>query len=343
MALARVAPGTPLRDGIERIVRAKAGALLVLSDDPEVLAICSGGFLVDAPYSPQRLSELEKMDGAIIISTDGSRIARANVHLVPDPTVPTSETGTRHRTAERVARSIDIPVISASEEMGVINVYAGGTKRQLQEVGRLADRATQALQTLERYKTRLDDSISVLTALELEDVVTVRDVVSALQRGEMVRRIGDEIETMIIELGVDARLLRLQIDEIYTEIDDQLDLVVADYLPPHRNVEDTLAEMERLSDDDVLSAKVALKTLHLGDLTLKDEIAPRGIRMLRRVDSLSPDLAVKIANNFDGLSRLQRVSIDDLVAIDGVDADTAKTIKATIDRITENTILDQYH
>ena len=343
MALARMAPGTPLRDGIERIVRAKAGALLVLSDDPEVLAICSGGFLVDAPYSPQRLSELAKMDGAIIISTDGSRIARANVHLVPDPTVPTSETGTRHRTAERVARSIDIPVISASEEMGVINVYAGGTKRQLQEVGRLADRATQALQTLERYKTRLDDSISVLTALELEDVVTVRDVVSALQRGEMVRRIGDEIETMIIELGVDARLLRLQIDEIYNEIDDQLDLVVADYLPPHRNVEDTLAEMERLSDDDVLSAKVALKTLHLGDLTLKDEIAPRGIRMLRRVESLSPDLAVKIANNFDGLSRLQRVSIDDLVAIDGVDADTAKTIKATIDRITENTILDQYH
>ncbi|HUF97028.1 MAG TPA: DNA integrity scanning diadenylate cyclase DisA [Ilumatobacter sp.] len=343
MALARVAPGTPLRDGIDRIVRSKAGALLVLSDDPEVLAICSGGFLVDAPYSPQRLSELAKMDGAIIISTDGSRIARANVHLVPDHTVPTSETGTRHRTAERVARSIDVAVVSASEEMGVINVYAGGAKRQLQEVGRLADRANQALQTLERYKTRLDDAITVLTALELEDVVTVRDVVAALQRGEMVRRIGDEIETMIIELGIDARLLRLQLDEIYNEIDDQLDLVVADYLPPHRNVEDTLAEMERLNDDDVLSAKVALKALHLGDVSLKDEIAPRGIRLLRRVDSLSPDLAVKIASNFDGLSRLQRVSIDDLVAIDGVDVDTAKTIKATIDRVTENTILDQYH
>ena len=127
-ALARVAPGTPLRDGIDRVVRAKAGALLVLSDEREVLAICSGGFLVDAPYSPQRLSELAKMDGAIIISTDGDRIARANVHLVPDPTVPTTETGTRHRTAERVARSLDVPVISASEEMGVINVYAGGSQ-----------------------------------------------------------------------------------------------------------------------------------------------------------------------------------------------------------------------
>src|SRR5215208_6843527 len=181
-ALAKVAPGTPLRTGVERIVRSKAGALLVVNDGPEVLAICSGGFLVDAPFSPQRLSELAKMDGAIIVSTDGGRIARANVHLVPDPTVPTSETGTRHRTAERVARSLDVPVISASEEMGVINVYAGGTKRQLQEVGRLLDRANQALQTLERYKTRLDDALSNLTALEIEDVVTVRNVVSVVQR-----------------------------------------------------------------------------------------------------------------------------------------------------------------
>src|SRR5215213_1479525 len=163
-ALARVAPGTPLRDGIDRVVRAKAGALLVLDDGPDVLAICSGGFLVDSPYSPQRMSELAKMDGAIILSADCTRIARANVHLVPDPTVPTSETGTRHRTAERVARSLDVPVISVSEEMGVINVYAGGTKRQLQEVGRLLDRANQALQTLERYKSRLDDAISNLTA-----------------------------------------------------------------------------------------------------------------------------------------------------------------------------------
>ena len=172
-ALARVAPGTPLRDGIDRVVRAKAGALLVIDDGPDVLAICSGGFLVDAPYSPQRLSELAKMDGAIIISTDGSRIARANVHLVPDPTVPTSETGTRHRTAERVARSLKVPVISASEEMGVINIYAGGSKHQLQDVSRLLDRANQALQTLERYKVRLDDAIANLTGVELEDVVSL--------------------------------------------------------------------------------------------------------------------------------------------------------------------------
>src|SRR6476620_3567372 len=226
-ALARVAPGTPLREGIDRVIRSRAGALLVLDDGPAVLAICSGGFLVDAPYSPQRLSELAKMDGANIISTDGGRIARANVHLVPDPTVPTSETGTRHRTAERVARSLAVPVVSASEEMGVINVYAGGGKRMLHEVGHLLDRANQALQTLERYKARLDDAIANLTAVEIEDVASLRDVVAVVQRGEMVHRIADEIETMIIELGVDARLLRLQLDELYGEIDDELDLVDA--------------------------------------------------------------------------------------------------------------------
>ena len=252
-----------MRDGIDRVVRAKAGALLVLSDGADVLSICSGGFLVDAPYSPQRLSELAKMDGAIIISTDGGRIARANVHLVPDPTVPTSETGTRHRTAERVARSLGVPVVSASEEMGVINVYAGGGKRQLQEVGHLLDRANQALQTLERYKARLDDAIANLTAVEIEDVASLRDVVAVVQRGEMVHRIADEIETMIIELGVDARLLRLQIDELYGEIDDELDLVVADYLPAGRTVADTLAEMSQLSDDDVLNLRLAANTLHL--------------------------------------------------------------------------------
>ena len=131
-ALGRVAPGTPLRDGIDRIVRAKAGALLVLADDPEVLAICSGGFLLDAEFSPQRLSELAKMDGAIILASDASRIARANVHLVPNPNVPTSETGTRHRTAERVARSIGVPVISVSEDMAVVTVYTKNERYQLE-------------------------------------------------------------------------------------------------------------------------------------------------------------------------------------------------------------------
>ena len=343
-ALARVAPGTPLRDGIDRVVRAQAGALLVLDDGPDVLSICSGGFLVDAPYSPQRLSALAKMDGAIIISVDGGRIARANVHLVPDPTVPTSETGTRHRTAERVARSLAVPVVSASEEMGVINVYAGGGKRQLQEVGRLLERANQALQTLERYKTRLDDSIAKLTAVEVEDVATLRDVAAVVQRGEMVHRSADEIETMIVELGGDARLLRLQLDELYGEIDNELELVVADYVADGYTAADSLTEMSRLTDDEVHQLRHAAGTLHRAGETyeLSQSVTPRGLRLLNRTNQLTGDSAARIAAHFDGLSKLQRATVDELLEVDGIDETAANDVRDTLARVTEHAILDQY-
>jgi diadenylate cyclase len=316
-ALATVAPGTPLRDGLDRVVRAKMGALVVVGDGPDVLAICSGGFLLDAPYSPQRLSELAKMDGAIILSADATRIARANVHLVPDPTVPTSETGTRHRTAERVARSLLVPVVSVSEEMSVINVYAGGVKHQLQDISRLLDRANQALQTLERYKARLDDALSALTANELEDVVTVRDVAAVVQRGDMVHRIATELETMIVELGVDARLLRLQLDEVYGEIDDEIELVAVDY--------------------PAITGNYAGSGLE-GD----DPASPRGLRLLARVGRVTPTLAMAVVDRFGELARLQRATVDEIADVAGVDHDLAETIKDTLDRLTETSILDQY-
>src|SRR4051812_44574782 len=340
-ALGRVAPGTPLRDGLDRIVRAKMGALVVLSDEPSVLEICSGGFLLDSPFTPQRMSELAKMDGAIILARDCSRIARANVHLLPDASVPTAETGTRHRTAERVARSIDAPVISVSEEMSVINLYVHDRKHQVQEVGRLLDRANQALQTLERYKVRLDDAMANLTALEVEDVVTLRDVAAVVQRGEMVHRIADEIETMIVELGVDARLVRLQLDELYGDIDDELDLVVADYLPPGRTAAETQVEMSRLSDDEVLDLRCAAATLHReGDnRDLEQEVSPKGLRLLHRVNRLPTLQAAAIADHFGGLAKLQRATVDDLMAVDDVDRELAMSIKDTLERVTESTIL----
>jgi diadenylate cyclase len=315
-ALAQVAPGTALRDGIDRVVRAKMGALVVVSDEPDVLAICSGGFLLDAEYTPQRLSELAKMDGAIILTTDTSRIARANVHLVPDPSVPTAETGTRHRTAERVAMSLGVPVISVSEEMSVINVYAGGMRRQLNDIGRLLDRANQALQTLERYKTKLDDATSALTSLEIEDVVTVRDVAAVIQRGEMVRQIAAEIETMIVELGVDARLLRLQLEEVFTSLDDELELVIADY--------PTLTQSYAgVADGDAPAS-------------------PKGLRMLARVPRLSDEQASAIAEHFGELAKLLRATADDIANVPGISRKAAHAVKETLDRLTESTILDQF-
>src|SRR5580700_529348 len=188
-ALGTISPGRPLREGLDRILQANMGALVVVGDGPAVLEICSGGFLLDAEFSPQRMSELAKMDGAIILTADAGRIARANVHLFPNPNVPTTETGTRHRTAERVARSIDVPVIAVSEDLSVIAMYRNDSKHALDSVARLLGRANQALQTLERYRVRLDSVTNSLTASEVEDLVSLRDVVTVLQRAEMVRRI----------------------------------------------------------------------------------------------------------------------------------------------------------
>lgn len=229
-ALTLVAPGTPLREGLDRVLQAKRGALIVIGDDPAVLAICSGGFLLDTEFSPQRLSELAKMDGAIVLSREASRIARANVHLVPRSSIPTSETGTRHRTAERVARSLDVPVISVSEAMATITVYRGASRHTLQLPGRLIDRAAQAIAAVERFKSRYDLALAVLSTLEVEDTVAVNDVVAVLQPGEMVVRFTDEVEGYLVELGEDGRLIRLQIEELGAGVEEVLRLVALDYV-----------------------------------------------------------------------------------------------------------------
>jgi diadenylate cyclase len=335
----------PLREGLDRIVKAQMGALVVVGDGPVVLNICSGGFLLDAAFSPQRLSELAKMDGAIILAPDASRIARANVHLVPNPSVPTSETGTRHRTAERVARSIDVPVVSVSEDMGVIAVYVGPYKHVLQEIPRLLNRSNQALQTLERYKSRLDDVSSALSSLEVEDLVTLRDVAAVLQRTEMVRRIAEEIESYILELGVDARLVRLQLDELMGDVDDDRYFVIQDYLSPGPwTVEDSLSALAQLSTDELLDLRAVAATLHLpgGGADLDHSLQPRGFRLLAKVPRLPEGVIGHIVDRFGSLQKVMRATIDDLDDVEGVGEARARAIKDGLSRLTETSILDHY-
>jgi diadenylate cyclase len=340
-----VAPGTPLRDGLDRIVKAKMGALVVVGDGPDVLNICSGGFLLDAAFSPQRLSELAKMDGAIILAADSSRIARANVHLVPNPNVPTSETGTRHRTAERVARSLDVPVISVSEDMGVIAVYVGNVKHVLEEIPRLVNRSNQALQTLERYKNRLDDVSTSLSTLELEDLVTLRDVASVLQRNEMVRRIAEEVETNIVELGVESRLIRLQLDELMGDVEDERHLVIQDYI--HGDADDVDRALEALADlgtDELLDLRAVAACLHLpgGGADLDRALQPRGFRLLAKVPRLPDGVVGHIVDRFGNLQKIMRATIDDLDGVEGVGSVRARAIKDALSRLAESSILDRY-
>lgn len=345
-ALAVVAPGKPLREGLDRILQANMGALIVVGDGPEVLNICSGGFLLDAAFSPQRLSELAKMDGAIILAPDASRIARANVHLVPNPNTPTSETGTRHRTAERVARSINVPVISVSEDMAIIAVYCGDEKAPLEPIPRLLNRANTAIQTLERYKNRLDEVSGSLSALEVEDFVTIRDVVMVLQRIEMVMRIAEEIEALIIELGVDGRLVRLQLEEVMGGVEDERRLVIRDYFHEEAqwHLDEAMAALAQLETDDLLDLKAVAEMLHLpmGFADLDASLQAKGYRLLAKIPRL-PDLIIDhIVERFGHLGKIMRATIDDLDDVDGVGETRAKTIKEGLSRLAESSILDRY-
>jgi diadenylate cyclase len=345
-ALAAIAPGKPLREGVDRVLQAGMGALIVVSDGPEVLNICSGGFLLDAAFSPQRLSELAKMDGAIILAPDASRIARANVHLVPNPNIPTSETGTRHRTAERVARSINVPVISVSEDMSIIAAYVGDEKHQLVPIPRLLDRANQALQTLERYKNRLDEVSNNLSALEVEDLVTIRDVVVLLQRTEMVIRIADEIEDAIVELGSDGRLVRLQLEEVMGGVEDDRRLVVLDYFHEEAgwHLEEAMEGLSGLDTEELLDLKRVAEVLHLpeGVSDLDDSLQPKGYRLLSRIPRLPETVVDHIIERFGTLSKIMRATIDDLDDVDGVGETRAKAIKEGLSRLAESSILDRY-
>jgi len=345
-ALAAVAPGKPLREGFDRILQSGMGALIVVGDGPEVLNICSGGFLLDAAFSPQRLSELAKMDGAIVLARDGSRIARANVHLVPNPNVPTSETGTRHRTAERVARSINVPVISVSEDMAIIAVYLGDEKHQLVPIPRLLDRANQAMKTLERYKERLVEVSNNLTALEVEGLVTVRDVVVMLQRTEMVRRIAEEIELDIIELGVDGRLFRLQLEEAISGVVDERRAVVLDYLHEDNDwhFAEASAGLSAIEMEQLLDLGAVANVLHLQHADdLNALVQPKGYRMLSRIPRLPDNIIERIVNHFGSLDAIMKATERNLESVEGVGDHRARAITEGLGRMAEASILERYN
>lgn len=344
-ALRVIAPGRPLRDGLDRILQANKGALIVVGDGPEVLAICSGGFLLDSEFSPQRVSELTKMDGAIILASDASRIARANVHLVPDPTIPTSETGTRHRTSERVARQIDVPVIAVSETMGIITLYRGDQKHPLDSIARLLVRGNQALQTLERYRNRLDAVASSLSAVEIEDLVTVRDVVTVLQRAEMVRRIAEEVEGTIVELGSDGRLVRLQLEELMAGVGDDRRNVILDYLPEDDapRADHVLGELTELPTERLLDPTAVADLLSLASSSdLDASLQPRGYRLLKKVPRLPDSLVAAIVARYGSLQKVLRATAEDLESIDGVQLVTARVLKDGLSRLAESSILDHF-
>lgn len=345
--LATVAPGTGLRDGLERILRGNTGALIVLGWDRGVETLCTGGFPLDIEFSATRLRELCKMDGAVVLSDDGTRIVRAATHLMPDPAIPTEESGTRHRTAQRVALQSGYPVISVSQSMRIISLYVLERRYVLQSSGELLSRANQAIATLERYKARLDEVSNALSALEIEDLATVRDAAIVSQRLEMVRRIADEVTGQVVELGTDGRLLALQLEELMAGVDADRELIARDYAPSgrrSRTAAQVLADLAELSATDLLDLTSVARAMGLPATLegLDAAISPRGHRLLARVPRMPGAILDRVAEHFGGLQKLLAASVEDLQVVDGVGETRARAVREAISRLAEVSIIDRY-
>ena len=347
--LAAVAPGTELREGLERILRGRTGALIVLGHDRTVDSICTGGFALDVPFTATGLRELAKMDGAIIVDREASRILRANVQLVPDPSILTTESGTRHRTAERVAKQTGLPVVSVSQSMLMIALYLRDQRHVIEGSARILSRANQALATLERYKMRLDEVSRTLSALEIEDLVTVRDVCTVAQRLEMVGRIATEIDWDVVELGTDGRLIALQLDELIGGVDLEQDLVVRDYAPPpsgRRELEPlrVLEALAGVSSEELLDLTAVARVLGFVSVgeSLDAAVSPRGYRLLAKVPRLPGAVVERLVEHFGGLQKLLAATVDDLQTVEGVGENRARTVREGLSRLAEASILERY-
>jgi diadenylate cyclase len=349
-ALARVAPGTELRDGLERIMRGRTGALIVLGHDRSVDAIATGGFPLEIDFTATRLRELCKMDGAVIIDSATSRIVRAATQLVPDPAIPTSETGTRHRTADRVARQTGYPVVSVSKSMHIIALYLRGRRYVLEEPSAILSRANQALATLERYKQRLDEVSRSLSALEIEDLVTVREVCATLQRLEMVRHIANEIRAYLLELGTEGRLVSLQLAELVAGVETDRELVVRDYLPrrrgarKERTVAHTLEALDLIGPTDLLDLTSVARALGYPASTdgLETNVSPRGHRVLSRVPRVPEAVRDRLVSHFGSLQTLLGATVEDLQHVEGIGENRARYIREGLSRLAESSILERY-
>ncbi|AWB84646.1 DNA integrity scanning diadenylate cyclase DisA [Corynebacterium liangguodongii] len=306
-----LAPGTALRDGLERIQRGHTGGLIVLGDDDAVVDICDGGIEFDVPFSPTLLRELSKMDGAVVLSSDLSRIVRANVQLVPSPSYPTAETGTRHRAAERTALHTGVPTVSVSASMNTLTLYAHGQRHLLDEPAVLTARANQALSTVERYRGRLDLAGQRLFVAEMNDYATVADVLNVLQRQLMLQRAVGDMDRGIVELGVDSRQLALQLTELRGTIDEDVEMLVRDYIaaatvPGDEQVAEALASLGQLPDSELLNTALLARALGLPatEENLMQSVAPRGYRALSRVPRVQKFLMDHVVAEFGTLAEL---------------------------------------
>jgi diadenylate cyclase len=345
-ALEMVAPGTALREGLDNIQDARTGGLIVIGDADELAFLFSGGIKLDLDYSPAILYELAKMDGAIVLSANATKIAHANVQLTPDPTILTMETGTRHRTAERVSKQTDALVVAISERREIVSLYVDGVKYILEDIPVVLAKANQGLATLDKYRSRLDQVSTRLTALEFEGGVTLHDVLTVLQRAELVTRMAVEIERYIVELGTEGRLIEMQLDETMVGVSADKAALVHDYLIEDGDENFSIAfdQLVRLPHQDLLDFGRLAELLGYDRKvnTLDYPVSPRGVRILGRIPRLPKLVVQRIVGEFGGLEGLLAATDGELETVDGVGEIRAKDIREGLRRQQEINLVDRY-
>ena len=339
-----IAPGTAIRDGLESILKAKTGGLLVFSDSKEVLDLVDGGFSLDVEYTPARLYELAKMDGAIILSKDFKKILYANAQLIPSSDISTAETGTRHRTAERTAKQTGELVVSISQRRNIITIFKGNYRYVLEDTSKVLTRANQALQTVEKYKKVFDGKLSLLNEYEFNDIVTLENVVSAIQRAEMVMKVVNEVQKAIYELGVEGRLVEMQLEELVGGLEKEELLIIKDYIATgkKRTAEKVLEEISQLELEELNKPQVIAKLLGYEDFDNYDDVGvyTRGYRILSKVPRMPSNIVVNLVKSFKSFQHILVADIQALDDVDGRGEITARTIKQSLKRMQEQFVFD---
>ena len=339
-----IAPGTPIRDGLENILRAKTGALLLITDNGEVLKeVVDGGFVINEDYTSSKLYELAKMDGAIVLSGDMKKILYANAQLIPEHEIQTTETGTRHRTAERTAKQTGELVISISQRRNIITVFKGNDRYVLEDTDVVLNKANQAIQTLEKYKKVFDNKLNILNEYEFNDIVTLQNVVLAIQRAEMVMRIVEEIQRQIYELGDDGRLVKMQLDELIGGLEKEEALIIKDYVvKKKKSTEKILEELKDLEYEDLLKESSIAKLLGYDYFDNYDEVAvyPKGYRILSKVPRMPNNIVENLVDSFKSFQHILAADIESLDEVDGIGEVRARTIKQSLKRMQEQFVFD---
>ncbi|MBP3929121.1 MAG: DNA integrity scanning diadenylate cyclase DisA [Peptostreptococcaceae bacterium] len=339
-----ISPGTELRLGIDHVLKAKTGGLIVIADNEDVMKIVDGGFNINAEYTPAYLYELAKMDGAIVLSGDIKKILYANAQLIPDYSIVTKETGTRHRTAERVAKQTGGIVIAISQRRNVITVYQGDKKYVVEDISKIFTKANQALQTLEKYKSVLDQAIISLNALEFKDLVTLYDVVLVVQKIEMVMRVTNIIDKYIIELGVEGTLLSMQVEELMgtTKIDQNQ--IIKDYQRNTMTIKEFKKKIKDLSSEELIDLTNIAKILGYSGFTedMDTPVRPNGYRILNKIHRLPNSIIENLVNYFEDFQEILEATIEDLDDVDGIGEIRAKYIKNGLIKMQELVLIDRH-